>query len=80
MEKKYPVTGELASKAIVTKDRYRDLYKRSVEDPRSFWASRAEEFLVWEKKWDDVCSYDYDSANIKWFEGGQLSLSRGPCT
>ncbi len=74
MEKKYPVTGELASTAIVTKDRYRDLYKRSVEDPRSFWASRAEEFLVWEKKWDDVCSYDYDSANIKWFEGGQLNV------
>ncbi len=37
---------------------YRQMYKESVEDPDSFWTKIAETFY-WEKKWDQVRSYNY---------------------
>ena len=59
---------------IKTMDQYRQMYKESVEDPEKFW-SRIAERLHWYKKWDNVLSYDFVKANIKWFEGGKLNVS-----
>ena len=36
-------------------DEYKDVYRRSVEDPEGFWAEQASTF-TWRKKWDNVCS------------------------
>lgn len=36
------------------------MYKKSIEDPASFWSEIASQFY-WEKKWDDpVCSENFD--------------------
>ena len=56
---------------------YQEEYQRSIADPQAFWAEKAEGFH-WFKKWDTVCSYNYnmDEApiNIRWFEGGQTNI------
>ena len=56
---------------------YRREYERSIADPEAFWAEKAEGFH-WFKKWDTVCSYNYDMdqgpISIKWFEGGKTNI------
>ena len=56
---------------------YQREYDRSIADPEAFWADKATEFH-WFKKWDNVCSYNYDMdqgpISIKWFEGGTTNI------
>ena len=56
---------------------YQGEYDRSIADPEAFWADKATEFH-WFKKWDNVCSYNYDMdqgpISIKWFEGGTTNI------
>jgi len=56
---------------------YQGEYDRSIADPEAFWADIATEFH-WFKKWDNVCSYNYDMdqgpISIKWFEGGTTNI------
>lgn len=33
---------------------YRDLYKRSTQDPEEFWGSIAAQVIDWDKPWDRV--------------------------
>ncbi len=56
-------------------EEYFQVYRRSVQDPESFWASIAEEHFVWQKKWDNVLSWDFTKPEIKWFEGAQLNIT-----
>ncbi|HRP58148.1 acetyl-coenzyme A synthetase N-terminal domain-containing protein, partial [Agriterribacter sp.] len=39
-------------------DAYRTAYKKSVEDPESFWAEIAENF-TWRKKWNKVLDWNF---------------------
>ncbi|MCH7676665.1 acetate--CoA ligase [candidate division KSB1 bacterium] len=65
----------LSQKAHVKSlEQYREMYKESVEEPEKFW-SRIAERLHWYKKWNNVFSFDFVTANIKWFEGGKLNVS-----
>ena len=58
-------------------DQYYKEYQRSIEDPESFWAEKAEDFH-WYKKWETVNSYNYDlnpgPIFIRWFEGGRTNI------
>ena len=57
-------------------DEYERLYKRSVEDPEGYWAERAEDALVWTKKWDKVLEWSFEpTPSIKWFQGGELNAA-----
>lgn len=42
-------------------DQYREMYKRSIDDPAGFWSDIAEEFY-WKQKWnpDEVCAENLD--------------------
>jgi acetyl-CoA synthetase len=55
-------------------DEYKKEYEKSINDPESYWAEKAEE-LDWIKKWDTVRSYDFKEAVIEWFKGGRLNVS-----
>jgi len=55
-------------------DEYKELFKKSMDDMEGFWAEKAEQ-LDWIKKWDEVLSYDFKKANIRWFDGGQLNVT-----
>jgi acetyl-CoA synthetase len=71
----YPVPQQFAENAHINKEQYEAMYKRSIEDPDGFWAEQAEEFLDWSKPWEKVQEWDFNKADIKWFEGGKLNVS-----
>ena len=75
--KVFPPSPEFSKNAwIKSLDEYEALYKRSVEDPEGYWAERAEDALVWTKKWDKVLDWSFDPVPfVKWFEGGELNAS-----
>lgn len=54
---------------------YKELYKRSMDDPEGFWAERADALLTWDRKWRTVLKYDFFKPEIQWFIGGQLNVS-----
>jgi acetyl-CoA synthetase len=74
-EKIYPVSAETAAQAHIDAAKYQELYQRSVEDPEGFWGDAADEFLTWFRKWDKVSEWDFNEAEIKWFQGGKLNVS-----
>jgi len=62
---------------IKSLQQYKDAYKKSVDNPETFWAEVAENFY-WRKKWDKVLSWDFKGANapqVKWFEGAKLNIT-----
>ena len=74
--RKFPVPDSFRKNAFISSiEQYEEMHRRSVEDPDNFWADMAEEHLDWFKKWDKVQSFDPDTVDIKWFEGGKLNVS-----
>lgn len=53
---------------------YQKTYQYSVEKPEEFWAGIAENFF-WQKKWNNVLSWDFKKPDIKWFEGAKLNIT-----
>ncbi len=60
---------------IKSMDEYRAMYDRSVSDPEGFWAEQAEQYLHWEKKWDKVVEWEFDTPRVKWFVGGKTNVT-----
>ncbi len=50
---------------------YQTAFRRSMDEPESFWAEAAEA-LVWERKWDSVLN-DSEAPFYHWFSGGQIN-------
>ena len=71
----YPVFGAIAESTHITKSNYEELYQDSLNDPDTFWAQQAEEFLDWYETWKKVSNYNFNTAEIKWFEGGKLNVA-----
>jgi acetyl-CoA synthetase len=55
-------------------EEYQAVYKRSVEDPESFWAEIAENFY-WRRKWDKVLEWNFSEPNVNWFIGAKLNIT-----
>jgi acetyl-CoA synthetase len=73
--KVYSPSAETSRKAWVSSmDQYNKMYDKSIRDPEEFWSDVAER-ITWYKKWDNVRSYDFGSADIKFFEGAKLNVS-----
>jgi len=53
---------------------YQAAYKKSVEDPESFWAEIAGAFK-WHRKWDKVLEWNFKDPMVKWFLGGKLNIT-----
>jgi len=69
----FPPPAEFAAKArIKSFAEYEQMYRRSVDDPESFWAEAARE-LHWFKPWEKVLDWNLPWA--KWFVGGKINLS-----
>ncbi len=71
----YDVKPAIAAQAHITTATYKTMYQSSIDEPEIFWAVQAEQFLVWEQRWDIVMAYDYPKGSIRWFEGGKLNVS-----
>jgi acetyl-CoA synthetase len=74
-DKVYDVPKEVAARAHITDDKYKEMYARSVSDPDGFWGEQAEKFISWFKKWDKVQEWDVKAGAIRFFEGGKLNAS-----
>jgi acetyl-CoA synthetase len=70
----HPVQSAWQERAHIDNDTYLAMYEQSISDPDTFWADRADEFLTWSKKWDSVQNVDFNTAHIRWFEGGKLNV------
>lgn len=61
-------------------EKYHELYKKSMEDPKSFWGEIAQQFH-WETEADpdDFCSYNFDISKgpvfTKWMSGASTNIS-----
>jgi len=75
-EKIFSVPDKWKKNAYIDTKKYREMWKRSIDDPDGFWGDIAGEYISWFKKWDKVCEYDWDkSPEHKWFLNGKLNHS-----
>ncbi|TKB62745.1 MAG: acetyl-coenzyme A synthetase, partial [Nitrospira sp.] len=72
-QESYPISDEFRKRAHIIEQRYRDLYKRSVEDPEGFWSEQADQFVSWSGRWKKVLEWDFPKGHVRWFEGGRLN-------
>jgi acetyl-CoA synthetase len=74
--KLYAVSEDWAERAWIDAEKYRDMYRRSVEDPDGFWAEQAKR-LDWIRPYTKVkkATFAYPDVSIKWFEDGVLNVS-----
>ena len=70
----YPVPSNFAD-AHISPDDYQQMYRQSLDDPESFWAGQAHEFLSWDAPWHTTCESDLSKGEARWFDGGQLNAS-----
>ena len=56
-------------------EEYFQVYRKSIENPESFWEEIAEEHFVWRKKWDKVLAWDFSQPKVTWFEGAKLNIT-----
>jgi len=70
---KYEPPSEAKNNAhIGSMEDYKRLYEHSINNPEDFWAEQAER-ITWFKKWDNIWEWDFNKADIKWFEGAKLN-------
>ena len=53
-------------------EKYNEIYNYSIKDPEGFWAEQAER-ITWFKKWNKVWNWDFNKADISWYEGAELN-------
>ena len=61
-------------KKINSIEDYKESYQKSIDNPERFWSDIASTFF-WQKKWDNVLKWNFDSPEISWFEGAQLNIT-----
>lgn len=58
---------------FINENQYKELYARSLRDPKHFWSEQAEKFITWFKRWDEVVGGDFNQQNVRWFRNGKLN-------
>ncbi|EIE81820.1 acetyl-coenzyme A synthetase [Rhizopus delemar RA 99-880] len=66
---KYPVPH------INSLDKYKSMWKESVEDPEKFFGNFAREMLSWSKPFQTVRHGSFDQSDIAWFLEGELNAA-----
>jgi acetyl-CoA synthetase len=59
---------------ITSLEQYHKDYKRSIEDPESFWGEVAGNF-TWQKKWDKVLEWNFTEPKVEWFKNAKLNIT-----
>jgi acetyl-CoA synthetase len=55
-------------------EEYQNTYHKSVQHPEAFWEEIAENFQ-WQKKWDTVLEWEFNTPAVKWFAGATLNIT-----
>jgi len=73
-------TDEIAkvydAKPELAMQRYRQVYKESIENPPKFWAEKANELLDWFVDFDETSPMTggFEHGDVAWFAGGKLNI------
>jgi len=54
---------------------YPNEYKKSLQDPTTFWSQKAEQYVDWYSPWHDVLTGDFKQGTARWFAGATLNVS-----
>jgi acetyl-CoA synthetase len=74
-DKVYAVPADWAKHAYIDDAKYKSMYRRSLDDPNSFWAEHGKR-IDWIKPFTKVKNTDFHApVSIKWFEDGTLNVS-----
>jgi acetyl-CoA synthetase len=49
-------------------------YQKSINQPEEFWTEIAKSF-TWQKKWDSVLEFDWNTPKFEWFKGAKLNIT-----
>ena len=60
---------------VTSMEQYQEMYDHSVTDPEGFWADMATELVYWEKPWDKVVEWEFETPKIEWFIGAKTNVS-----
>ncbi len=75
LKKIYPVSKNWSDSSHINKTTYEELYKKSIEDPESFWAEQAQT-LKWITPFKSVKNTSFNEpVNIEWFKDGELNIA-----
>ena len=70
----YPIPKNFRREAHIDREKYREMYQRSLADPQGFWAEQAEQ-IDWIQKWHTLSESDFPSGRVAWFQGARLNAS-----
>lgn len=71
----FPVSSEWDKSAWINRDKYDELYSRSITDNEGFWGEVAQR-ISWYKPWTKIKNVEFkDPVTIKWFLDGKLNVS-----
>src|SRR5499427_10169959 len=75
-DKIYDVPADWAKRAWADSAKYKEMYDRSIKDPKGFWAEHAKR-VDWIKAPTKIDNWSYAPGNIsiKWFEDGVLNVA-----
>lgn len=75
---KFAPTGETVENAYIkSEDQYVGIYNDAKDNHDGFWAKKAEEYLVWDKKWDKITEGSFNTTTaVKYFPGGKLNPTK----
>lgn len=65
-----PVEGKTVAQSQAE---YLQNYKQSIEDPNTFWAKQANQYLSWFTPFSKTLEGEFAEGSVKWFEGGKLN-------
>ena len=65
----------MSSYQIDTPKKYDDSYKKSVNNPETFWDELASQNFIWNKKWSKVVDWDFKKAKVSWFKDAKLNIT-----
>ena len=73
----HPLSAAFAAQANINATQYAEMYQQSVDDPETFWAEQANQYVSWFKPWDKVSDWSFDQADlhIEWYKGATLNVS-----
>ena len=72
----HPVPDDWKKRALITTQKYQDMYAHSVNDPEGFWREQAQ-IIDWFKPFTHVKNVSFATQNvsIKWFEDGVTNVA-----
>ncbi len=71
----FPVPQATAQNAWINSSQYEAMYAQSINDPDTFWAEQANEFLDWMSPWSQVSEADIPRGKVTWFKDATLNVT-----